>query len=88
MIAKVDGYQVSADALWWPAMNFNQFNWDKPLGMYNLEIPRAAFCERLRSVYEQCAAELKADDVYDPDGVPHLREIGYPLLDVLEPKNS
>src|SRR5262249_40118004 len=83
MIAWVDGQPVPPGALWWPAMNFAQFRRDAPLGNYALEIPRVAFIERLQPAYEQCVAELRADDVHDPAGVPHLREIGYPPLGVV-----
>ncbi len=83
MIARVDGQPVPPHTLGWPAMNFGQFRWDAPLGSYVLEIPREAFVERLHAAYERYAAELRADDLHDPDGVPHLREIGYPPLGVV-----
>jgi|SRR5579864_5299756 len=81
MIARVDGAVVPADALWWPAMNFDQFRWDYPLGGYELELPRAAFVERLGAAYQWCAAELRADDALVPDQSPSpLRDAGYPPL--------
>lgn len=78
LTAKVDGRPVSLDSLSWPPMNFGQFRADVPQGRYELAIPREAFVERLSPAYDQCAAELQADDCHDADAVPHLREIGYP----------
>lgn len=81
MIARVDGEVVAADALWWPAMNFDQFRWDHPLGAYELELPRAVFVERLGPACRQCAAELRADDALVPGQSPSpLGEAGYPPL--------
>jgi hypothetical protein len=81
MIARVDGKVVVAEALRWPAMNFDQFRWNYPLGGYELELPRAAFFDRLGAAYRQCAAELRADDALVPAQSPSpLRDTGYPPL--------
>jgi hypothetical protein len=81
MIARVDGEAVAPDALWWPAMNFDQFRWDHPPSGYELELRRAAVVERLGAAYRQCAAELRADDALVPDQSPTpLRDAGYPPL--------
>jgi hypothetical protein len=83
MIARVDGEVVAADGLWWPAMNFDQFRWDHPLGEYELELPRAEFVERLGPAYRQFATELRADDLLVPGQESPLRSADYPPLDAL-----
>lgn len=83
MIARVDGRVVAPEALWWPAMNYNQFRWDFPLGTYNLELPRATFVERLLSAYCQCVTELRADDLLVPDQQSPLKSADYPALELL-----
>jgi hypothetical protein len=81
MIARVDGEIVLADTLWWPAMNFDQFRWDYPLGEYELELPRGAFVERLGKAYQRYVTELQADDALVPHQLQSpLREAGYPPL--------
>jgi hypothetical protein len=83
MIARVDGEIIVPDGLWWPAMNYNQFRWPEPLGMYELELERAEFVGRLSTAYRQCVAELRADDLLVPDQDSPLKSAGYPPLDEL-----
>jgi hypothetical protein len=81
MIARVDRAMVPIDVLWWPAMNFGQFRWDHPIGVYELELSRAVFVERLGTAYQNCAAELQADDALVRHQEPSpLRDAGYPAL--------
>jgi hypothetical protein len=84
MLAKVDDSPVAPAALWWPAMNFDQFRWDGSIGRYELVLSRADFLQRLAGTYEQCVRDLMDDDqmVPDQDASP-LRDAGYPPLDVL-----
>jgi hypothetical protein len=84
MIATVDGQPVPTNALWSPAMNFNQFRWDFPLGEYTLQIGRKAFVDALGPAFATCREELIADEPNDPDGAPYLREIGYPPVFLYE----
>ena len=83
MLARVDGNAVSPDALWWPAMNFDQFRWDAPIGRYELEFARPEFVQRLTAAYEQCVRELREDDSLIPEEASLLREAGYPPLNAL-----
>jgi hypothetical protein len=83
MIARVDGEVVATDALWWPAMNFDQFRWGHPLGDYELEVPRDEFVGRLGPAYRQCVADLRADDLLVPGHRSPLSDAGYPPLDEL-----
>ncbi|QOV90215.1 hypothetical protein [Humisphaera borealis] len=84
MLAKVEDNPVAPDALWWPAMNFDQFRWDGTIGRYELRIPRADFVQRLSGVYAQCVRELQEDDrlVADQQRSP-LRDAGYPSLETV-----
>jgi hypothetical protein len=83
VIARVDGKVVSPEVLWWPAMNYDQFRWDYRLGGYELELPRAEFVKRLEPPYQECVAELRADDLIEPEWDTQLRNSGYPPLEVL-----
>jgi hypothetical protein len=83
MLARVDGELVAPNALWWPAMNFDQFRWDHPLGDYELELPMAAFVERLGPAYRQCVADLRADDLLVPIQQSPLKIADYPPLHLL-----
>jgi hypothetical protein len=84
MLAKIDNKPVASDALWWPAMNFNQFRWDGSIGWYELALSRADFLQRLAGAYEQCVRELKEDDRMVPGQDPSpLRDAAYPPLDLL-----
>ena len=83
MLAKVDDNPVAADALWWPAMNFDQFRWDGSIGRYELTVPRSGFVERLSGTYTQCVRELQDDDRLVPGQRSPLRDAGYPSLDVV-----
>ncbi len=83
MIARVDREIVEPDSLWWPAMNYNQFRWDYPLGIYDLELPRDIFLERLFPAYLECVAELRADDLIDPNQESPLKAADYPPLELL-----
>jgi hypothetical protein len=81
---KVDDIPVAPDALWWPAMNFDQFRWDGTEGRYALEFVRDVFVRRLADAYAQCVRELREDDRSVPDQDPSpLRAAGYPALDVV-----
>lgn len=64
-------------------MNFGQYSGPGPIASYELEIPLAAFFERLGPAYEQCRAELKADKEMVPDQFCPLHEVGYPPLEKL-----
>jgi len=81
MLAKVDDHPVAPEALWWPAMNFNQFRWNGSIGRYELVLPRADFVERLSAAHAQCMRDLQKDDriAADPEPSP-LRDVGYPSL--------
>lgn len=81
MLVRIDGLPATRDALWWPSMNFDQFRWDKPIGNYELTVPRAEVLRRLRAVYDQCVSELRADDRVDPAHVSPLRQGEYPPLE-------
>lgn len=84
MIARVDGEVVAVEGLWWPAMNYNQFRWDYPLGGYELELSQAEFVERLSPAYRRCVAELRADDLLVPNQESSpLKSADYPPLDTL-----
>ena len=84
MLAKVDGNPISPAALWWPAMNFDQFRCDGIVGHYELEIPRAMFVERLAVAYARCVKELIEDDRrFRAHETSPLRDAGYPPLDVV-----
>jgi len=83
MLAKVDDNPVPPDALWWPAMNFDQFRWGGTIGRYELAIPRADFVERLGGAYAQCVRELQDDDRLVPGQRSPLRNAGYPSLDAV-----
>jgi len=84
MLVQIDGKHDDADSLWWPAMNFNQFRWDYPLGSYELLIPRNELIFRLKASYQKCVDELRVDDILCPDERPApMGEIGYPPLEIL-----
>jgi hypothetical protein len=84
MLAKVDGNHVEPGVLWWPEINFDQFRWDRAIGMYELEFPRTDFVQRLAGIYAQCVHELREDDRLVPDQSPSpLRDAGYPPLDAV-----
>ena len=82
MRVRVDNNPIPADTLWWPSMNFSQFQLDRPQGQYELEIARTAFVQRLSDAYARCVEELREDDRKFPgqDASP-LRDTGYPPLD-------
>jgi hypothetical protein len=83
MIARVDGEVVPPSSLWWPELNFDQFRWPGRVDDYELEIARADFVDRLAIVYQQCVAELRADDKLVPGGHSPLTNADYPSLDKL-----
>lgn len=83
MIARVDGEVVSPEMLWWPEMNFDQFRWPGRIGAYELEIPSTVFVEGLKPAYQQCAAELRADDLHGTDPESPLTAAAYPSLEEL-----
>jgi hypothetical protein len=83
MLTTVDDNPLPPAALWWPAMNFDQFRWDGTVGRYELQLPRVEFVRRLSDTYAHCVRELQEDDRLFPGQRSPLRDAGYPSLDAL-----